>query len=375
MPADPDQLAATVAALYDQAEAALAALITDRLRQGLDAPDWAVRRLAEINVLSHAATAVVDRLDRDGTAAVRAAVTTAYRSGSDTALADLAANVAGVRISVQQPPSAGRAMNALADAAVREIRPLHNRLLRSTVDTYRQAVTDATARTLTRAQPMRQAAQDAWAQLVARGITGYTDTAGRRWQLHSYVEMAVRTAAARSIVQGQIDAATANSTRLVTVPDLPGECRLCRPYEGKVLALWGATGRVAEPSARSGRPIVVHVAGTLEQARRNGLLHPNCRHTIRPYRPGLSRLPTRTTADPVGDAARQRQRAIERTLRTWRRRADTALTDDAREHATRRVNAWDAEMAAHLRAHPGLRRLRYREQPGAGHVPAGRTPH
>ncbi|MEV7684251.1 phage minor capsid protein, partial [Streptomyces sp. NPDC088341] len=74
------------------------------------------------------------------------------------------------------------------------------------------------------------------------------------------------------------------------------------------------------------------------------------------------------TADPAGEAARERQRAIERALRHWRELEAAALTPEGARRARDRIAAWDAEMADHVAAH-GLRRKRYREQIGAGVIP------
>jgi hypothetical protein len=218
---------------------------------------------------------------------------------------------------------------------------------------------------LTRAQSPRQAAQSAWAALVDKGITSFTDTSGRQWALSTYVEMAVRTAASRAALQAQIDGFTLAGQRLVRVNDRPGECPRCRRYESKVLALWGGIGPANIPRARGHGTAQVEVFATLAEARADGLFHPGCRHGVSPWIAGVSRI-RKATADPEGHAARERQRYIERQLRKWRQRQAAALLDEARDKAAARVAAWDAEMARHIAA-TRLTRLRHREMPGAGH--------
>jgi hypothetical protein len=119
----------------------------------------------------------------------------------------------------------------------------------------------------------------------------------------------------------------------------------------------------------TGQPITIDVAGTLDDARAKGLQHPNCRHSVRAYLPGATRLPTGPTADPQGDVARQRQREIERGIRRWKEREAGALDPAAKTQAAARVRAWQAEMRTHLDDHPDLKRLRYREAIGAGNIP------
>ena len=69
------------------------------------------------------------------------------------------------------------------------------RILRATSDVYRQVIARVTAQGLAGEYTRRQAAQAALNLFADRGITGFVDVAGRRWNLPSYAEMACRTAA------------------------------------------------------------------------------------------------------------------------------------------------------------------------------------
>lgn len=378
MPVDHDRLddlAAAVVDIYAEAELALLRIIADRLIRDLDAPDWATRRLADIRALLRAAGAVVARLDRQAEPAVRDLIAGAYSAGNASALADLAGTLMPEQeTAIRAATDAGAgSIHALADATIGELRPVHRAILPAVGSVYRRAVAGATARVLAGVQDKRKAAQAAWAALVDRGITSFTDVTGREWKLHTYVEMAVRTAATRAAVHALADGYTLAGQRLVYVTDRPGECYLCRPWEHKVLALWGEAGPQTVPSVRgSGLGTVdVDVAGTLAEAMAAGLFHPQCRHGIGPWLAGRTRL-KRATEDPEGDAARQRQRYIERQLRKWRRREAAALIDEAQQRAAGRVAAWGAEMARHIAA-TGMLRLRYREVPGAGHEATEKT--
>lgn len=368
-----DDVAERVAAVYREGETTLATHIARRLGQGLGEPDWAVTRLAQINALRRDAAAVAATVAARGDRAINDAVTRAYRSGVADAVGDLAAHFAGGRASTPQVRGGGvrrhdpQAVQALARAAVQELTPLHRAILPQAENAYRKAIAGAAARTVSGAATTREAAQAAWAALVDQGITSFTDRTGRRWRLETYVEMATRTAAHRAAIAGLVDEYATSGVRLVTVPDRPRECRLCRPWEHAVLALWGATGTQHEGRDRVGRPIVVHVAASLDEARAAGLYHPNCRHSLRPWVQGLSRT-SEATADPAGEAAQTRQREIERHLRRWRQREATALTGEGAAQARRRVAEWDAEMGRHLKTHPRLVRKVHREHVGAGHT-------
>jgi hypothetical protein len=251
----------------------------------------------------------------------------------------------------------------------RDIGEKARNILRDVLDAYRSVITAAVSRTVTGAQTRRQAAQAAWQQFMARGISGFTDRAGRRWQLSSYVEMAVRTVTQRAAVQGQTDRLAAAGVDLMMVSDAPQECALCRPWEGEILTQGTETGDITVPHQLTDEPVTVHVAATLAAAMLAGLFHPNCRHSVSAYLPGVSRPAPKPTADPDGDKARQRQRALERKIRRAKVEEAGALDEDARKAAGRKVRAAQAQLRDHLAAHPELKRLRYREQIGAGNIP------
>ncbi|WP_240488179.1 phage minor capsid protein, partial [Halomonas sp. ALS9] len=93
-----------------------------------------------------------------------------------------------------------------------------------------------------------------------------------------------------------------------------------------MLTISGPTGArtvEAEHPVEHGRMVTVRVAGSLDEARTRGLQHPNCRHAVSMYSPGLTQT-EQATSDPDGYAAGQRQRQIDRTIRKWKRREAAA---------------------------------------------------
>lgn len=90
------------------------------------------------------------------------------------------------------------------------------------------------------------------------------------------------------------------------------------------------------------------------------------------YTPGITRTET-ATPDPKGYEAGQRQREIERKIRQYKNRSAAATTPEARTAANAKTRQWQTAMRDHLTAHPDLRRLRAREQPGASNLPTSQT--
>ncbi|WP_433793948.1 phage minor capsid protein [Actinoplanes sp. CA-252034] len=374
MAVDPERLAEIVRAtvdLYREGEDGLLRLVTRYLAQGIDTPAWALERLAALRQLRSAAEAVLDRISDELAGTVLQAVADAYAAGDTSLLGDLPREVAikaGARATAAVPRSA--AMEALAQALVQDIGARHSNVLRHVVDAYQQVVAAATASSVGGGLTRRQAAQLAYARLVEQGVSSFTDRRGRRWRMSTYVEMALRTVTQRAAVQGQTDRQARLGLPYVMVSNESQECERCRPYEGRILRVdAGATGSIEVPHQISGQPVQIEVKATLEQARAAGFQHPNCRHSVRAYLPGVTRLPEKPTADPAGDEARQRQRAIERAIRRWKERELAALTPQDAAQAHVKVALWQGQMRAHLTAHPTLKRLPYREQIGAGSLP------
>lgn len=359
--------------LYRSAEQALLAEVTRRLAAGLDTPSWATTRLAALGALRTAAERILALIAGRAPDLITEMLAAAYRSGQGIATRDLPAQLlrdAPDLTGVQQVVPRIAVVENLAAALVADIEAKHSAVLRRVLDVYRLVIAQATAVSVAGGMTRRQASQFAYARLVDQGLASFTDSRGRQWRLSSYAEMAVRTVTQRAAVQGQTDRLGTLGVDTVIVSDSPRECPRCRPWEGKVLSISGAhRGRVELPSLVGDGTVTVDIAGSVAEARAAGLQHPNCTHALRSFLPGATRRPPRPTANPKGYEAKERQRAIERQIRKWKERETAALTPEAAAGAAAKVRQWQATMRAHLAANPELKRLPYREQPGAGNLP------
>jgi hypothetical protein len=351
-PADP---AARLLRVYSDAEHELLSTLAREVDKQLADPTD--HRAEYINRVKATAARVVAGLEHGNRARVAAIVAKADAAGRTVAARQLAVATGRRRPAHEEPLNLG-AVDQLAAAVADQLTDAHRSILRTVPDVYRSVIARAAVGTALGTQTRRQTAQRAMWEFTRRGVTGFTDRAGRNWELSSYAEMATRTASARAAVDAQLAALAADGHDLVIVSDHAQECSLCRPWEGRVLSISGAGGHPSVATARAA-----------------GLLHPNCRHALGLYLEGITKAPTGpgTGPDPVGDKARQRQRAIERQIREWKRRQTAALDPSTRRYAAAKVKAWQAEMRTHLDQHPTLKRLSYRESPGAGNHPTSAT--
>lgn len=293
-------LAKVVADVYAEGTTRLLELIARSTAKGMDRPQWAQERLAALLRLRRNAQTIVAAMQDHGTDAVLGVLEDAYRGGRLTPLTN--------------PGMVGthqRAIGALAADTVRVLESTSPRVLRWTEDVYRQVISEASAPAVLGVETRRETAARALDRFAAHGVTGFRDAAGRNWRLESYTEMATRTAVGRAHLGGTLDRFTETGVDLVMVSNSPEECPLCRPYEGTVLSLSGATP--------TDLPAGIRYMGSHSEARARGLHHPSCTHRISRYTPGLTD-PMEDTANPEGYELRQRQRELERRVRESKRR-------------------------------------------------------
>jgi hypothetical protein len=177
------------------------------------------------------------------------------------------------------------------------------------------------------------------------------DKAGRRWNLTTYVEMATRTAATELARRAQVAEVLRAGMDIVRVTVMPNCNPLCQPFQGRLLSL---TGKATHDAL--GEPVVT----TLKDALSRGYNHPQCRHSIVPHVPG-SAPRAGDTIDPGDYKAVQKLRSLEVEVRKAKTEQATALTDEARAKAGKRVRAAQKRIREHV-AETGVVRVPLREQ-------------
>lgn len=364
MPVDPsygERLASRVSTLYETAELVLLRRIARTLAAGLDSPQWAVDKLAQIDLLRASLGRETTALTAQAVGEIQSVITNAWAAGQALAVGDLD----DLDLEVRVPPARMAGILRLAAETTQAVAPVAPRMLRAALDIYTTVVSEASGVVMLGAGTRVDAAQHALDRLAGQGIRSFTDVAGRNWQAASYVEMAVRTGAGKAAVQGHVDQLAENGLDLVMVSNSPRECEACRPWEGKVLSIsGGVAGTIEAESATSDRTVKVRVAGSLDEARRAGLQHPNCRHSVSAYLPGASRPATNTRDTQARYEQEQQQRYLERGVRAWKQRAAVALTPEAEKAANAKVRQWQGRLRDHLAATEGLVRKPRREQIG-----------
>ena len=337
------RLLADFLARYTAAEADLFGRLAADLGRGIDTQDWDQRKLSELTRFSRGVERVVTGLDasarRDTPRILRRVVTDAHQ--------EAARQAARAGVTSVLPAGTTSVVAQTGEAIVGSLAPVHARIFRATLDIYRVVIARTVSSVTLGALTRRQAAQKALDTFATRGVTGFVDRAGRHWDLASYTEMALRTGTAHAAVDAHTTTLMDSGLDLVVVSNAPQECEICRPWEGQILSLSGATGSVAAQDPVTGRAVTVTVKASLSEARAAGLYHPNCRHSHSVYLPGVTHRPT-GTADVEGDAARQQLRYLERQVRAWKRREVVALDRAAAVRARARAAGYERRIKSHV---------------------------
>lgn len=356
-PEDAEDLAAEVAEAYAQAELGVFGRLAQFIGTGLGLDTWSADRRNAAGPLRRALGTLLSGLFKRGRKAANKAAAEAERRGVAQADGELGA------LSSDLPPPSGVHAKRGADKMGDDLKRVEGAMIDQSMTIYQRVITTVAAEVEAGTQTRLKAASRALAKFADAGITGFVDKAGRKWELASYVEMAVRTHVANVMVDAHTDRIQSAGVNLVMVSEAPYECEKCKPWEGKILEIGGPKGKHEVTVSRTGQrgSITVQVAGSLAEARAAGLFHPNCRHNITAYLPGVTRAPEKTDTKGVTYKDTQRLRQIERTARQWDRRRAVALSDEDRAKAEAKFKHWRGQAREHA-AKTGLPRKTNRER-------------
>lgn len=278
-----------------------------------------------------------------------------------------AAAASALRLAGSLTPVTGTASQAVAMVALSlesRLEVLNQRLTRYPQDAYQRIVATYSPNTLLGVTTSRLQQASAVQRFIAEGIPGFIDRGGRRWTIGAYAEMAGRTTVNRAFNDAGIWRMQQSSIHLVTVVRGLDSCRKCAAWAGKILSTDGTpAGPRVLPHVSREQAVTVNVAGTVEEARAAGWNHPNCRCRLVAYSPGLTVPQDDTTYDEAAEKERAQQRALEREIRSAKRREAAAMTDTDRAKAAADVREAQGEMRDFIKA-TGRNRQSYREQLG-----------
>lgn len=230
-------------------------------------------------------------------------------------------------------------------------------------DIYQQVIANHAGKVILGA-PTSEARKQALMEFLERGVTGFTDIAGRNWRIGTYTEMATRTAVSRAYMDAKVFTAGEVGIDLFSILGGNNACDKCAAWFGKIIATSGPTGPRQVPHAFEDRTITVHVDGTFDSWRESGANHPNCTCVPVEYLPGFSAPTSAPAYDPEAHAARDRLRELEVRERDAKRKlaiAEAAGDTTKADRLKKRIRDIQRETREHVDA-TGQRRRYDRSQ-------------
>jgi len=159
-----------------------------------------------------------------------------------------------------------QAVKVLAENAYGRFEIVDQVIGRRVNDVYRSIALENVTGQVVGYQTWQQTAKRIRADMAEKGITGFVDAAGRRWNMETYAEMIARTTPRQAMIEGTKNRLLEHGHDLAEIVGGVGEntCETCEAWDGRIVSLTGKT---------SGYP-------TLDEARDAGVFHPQCTHNI-----------------------------------------------------------------------------------------------
>ncbi len=167
-------------------------------------------------------------------------------------------------------------VNMLIDEINGTVRDADSAMFRMMNDKYRSTILKANFFLENGATTIDGAVDMALRDFIKSGINCIQYADGRRVNIADYTRMAVRTASQRATLYAEGDFRKERGKSLVMVTKHNTACKMCQPWENKVLIDDVYSGGIPDGKHK-----------LVSQAMKAGLMHPNCRHGLPTYYPEL----------------------------------------------------------------------------------------
>jgi hypothetical protein len=236
--------------------------------------------------------------------------------------------------------------------------------LRNMDDVYRKTVQKAALGLNSGVLTVNKAIDLATEDFLAQGINCIQYKDGRRVNIASYAEMALRTNATRAALYGLGSKMKELGVDTVLISEYGACSPTCRPWQGKVyindvfMDFDGVKG-VAWGKSRDGNTYLL-----LSHAVKNGLFHPDCRHHMGIYTAGVTKIPPPISEEVTNRnyELEQKQRAYERRVRKYKRlESGTLDSETAKKYKAARISA-QSDLKKFVDANGDVLRRDYRRE-------------
>lgn len=335
---------------------------------------WEIKKLAEMGALTKESAAIIAK----NTQMLPEEIEKAFVQVSEKACKDIdpqlkEAAAKGILQGVESDPTSSVLMRQMVqsytDQAIDTMNMVNTTMLESTRQVYVKGVTTAVnvamldeAKEVLESQALAvatgtqtrvKAVRAAMNQIVATGITGFYDKAGRKWSPEAYASMVVRTTAHNAAIQSvKIRQQEYGGGDIFQVSTHNGARPLCYPYQGKFYS-WSSSGEFTDGAGHTHKYDIIDNTSYGEAA---GLFGINCGHHPIPMIPNFSYPQDKPEQNEEENRKEyeesQIQRQYERNIREAKRDVEIAKATgdtEAIAKAEQKVAREQANMRAYLK--------------------------
>lgn len=228
-----------------------------------------------------------------------------------------------------------RKINGMINALQNDLGAANTAVLRMMNDTYRQTIFRAGMYASNGVMTETQAYDMAVKDFLERGINCIEYRDGRRVNIADYASMAVRTANQRAYMVGEGEFRKSIGETLVIISHHTTACKLCRPFERKVLI---------DDVYSGGKPGDGDYM-LLSEAMKLGLFHPRCRHGLGTYYPELEDINRYNNEEnDVSDYGRHNRAHIENMVQRYKRLTAGSVDPENVARYQAKLREWSARL-------------------------------
>ena len=230
-----------------------------------------------------------------------------------------------------------RKISGMINALQNDLGAANTAVLRMMNDTYRQTIFRAGMYASNGVMTETQAYDMAVKDFLERGINCIEYRDGRRVNIADYASMAVRTANQRAYMVGEGEFRKSIGETLVIISHHTTACKLCRPFERKVLI---------DDVYSGGKPGDGDYM-LLSEAMKLGLFHPRCRHGLGTYYPELEDINRYNNEEnDVSDYGRYNRAHIENMVQRYKRLTVGSVDPENMARYQAKLREWERKKEA-----------------------------
>nr|DAT91882.1 MAG TPA: minor capsid protein [Caudoviricetes sp.] len=227
-----------------------------------------------------------------------------------------------------------RKVDALINSVQSDFSRADKAVLRMMNDTYRSTIFKYGMYVTNGVYTEKQAYDAAVKDFLSRGINCIEYKDGRRVNIADYTSMAIRTVNQRAYMAGEGEFRKELGETLVIISKHATSCKLCKPFENKVLIDDVYSGGTPDDGDYM----------LLSQAMAEGLFHPRCRHGLGTYYPELEDIVHYETEDNKLNeyGTEELNRAhVENMIQKYKRLTVGSIDPDNIAKYQARLNEWE----------------------------------